>query len=196
MNDTENPNTDPMELLRRHWHDLDIDAAGLDDANREISRRLARGVIAPTQDKICDRLRRRFFLGLALTPLAYLMYATMGIPLWVCVVYAVFGLIMSLLKRGLVRYIGSSRLMELPVAEAYVRALDIRRRRNRLRQLGIGLGVFVIISLLMAIFDSGSQAMLWGAGCGLVFGIIVAVSVCINENRLYRRLIDSLKEEE
>lgn len=196
MKKEEKYTADPLEQLRADWQRVRLDAEGLEATNRILSERLARKKTLTIQDELSARLRRISWVGLAFPPLAFVMFHQLELPLWLCVVYTVFGLVMATLNRILGDYVSSVRLVELPVAEALRRATYIKVRQQQLRALGVAAGLTVVGLLMMELLETANDAVVLGAVAGLVFGLAIGIPRCIKNARLARRLIDSLSPDQ
>ena len=190
-NDTSHDN---LDALRRKWQGLRVDADRLDTANRQAADNMARENPAPLQQRLARRHSRTALVGLLLVPMAYVLYATLEIDIWVCVGYAVFGLVMSVLNRLLADYISERPLAGLPVAEAVRRAVLIRLRQRQIRGTGIVLGLGVLTMLAVTLFDAHGSDILLAMALGLCAGLAVAIPRAVKMARLARRLVDSLHD--
>lgn len=188
--------SDPLEQLRESWQKLSLDAEGLDKTNKMLSEQLARKKTTTIQDDLAARLRRISWIGVAFPPLAFVMFYQLDMPLWLCVTYTVFGLLMASLNRILGDYVSAVRLVELPVAEALRRATYIKVRQQQLRALGVTAAFMVVGLLMMELLETGNDAVVLGAVVGLVAGLAIGIPRCVKNARLARKLVESLSSHE
>lgn len=186
--------TDPLEEMRRKWRDMQVDVAELKTVNERLSQRLASSKVITLQEKLSSQQRMYSWIGLLLLPLAVVMYFAMDMPLWVCVPYALFGLVMSVCGRLLSDYVSEQPLLELPVAEALRRAITFRLRQQQLRIAGFCFGSVVIFLFMFSLFDTNQTSALFGGFIGLAIGLAVSIPRCIRMARMARKLVESLKE--
>jgi len=186
-------NNDSLDTLRRRWQGIRVDSDKLDSANRDVAENITRENPLPLQYRLARRHTRTSFVGLTLVPTAYLLHAVLGLGVWLCVAYAVFGLVMCVFNRLLADYISERPLTEMAVAEAVRRAVLIRLRQRQIRIAGIVMGGAVLAFLGVELFDVHRDDALLGMGCGLVAGLAIAVPRAVRMSRLARRLVASLQ---
>lgn len=192
---TPNPGaTDPLDRLRAQWQQMQPDSGRLSDTNRRLSGLLAATQPSSTQARLCRRLKRFAYIGLAFPLLGWMLFAELEMPLWLCLAYVVYGVVMAALNWLLGAYVNKKVLVELPVAEAIRRASLIKLRQTRLRTAGIVLGTALIWALLADIFARGNDAMTVGALIGLLIGLSIGVPRLIVNARLARKLLRELHD--
>lgn len=187
--------SDPLEELRESWRKLSADSEELDKANKMLSEQLSRKKAVTIQDELSGRLRRISRIGAVFPLLAFVMFYQLDIPLWLCVMYTVFGLVMGALNRILGDYVSAVRLVDLPVADALRRATYIKVRQQQLRALGVTTALMVVGLLMTELLSTGNDAMVLGAAAGLAGGLAIGIPRCIKNARLARRLVESLSQD-
>ncbi len=123
-----------------------------------------------------------------------MLYAVLELNIWICVIYAVFGLVMSILNRLLADYTSEMPLAEMPVAEALRRAVMIRLRQRQIRIGGIIGGAAVLAALAVSLIGAYGSDMLLAMVVGLAAGLAVGIPRAVRMSRMARRLVESLHE--
>ncbi len=185
-----------LEELKRQWQQMSIKVDELSRANDRLADRLAGERVKSMQDRLASNIRRISMFGLLLPILAPMLYAVLHLPMWVCVAYAMFGILMMIVNRMFVRFINSSRLTELPVVDAIERAMVIKIRQQRIRWFGVCMGVAIIALLFYSLPDGNNTEILIGGAVGLLIGGAICVKQACDNARLVRRIINSLREDE
>ena len=193
MNDRNNT-PDGLDAIRRAWQGMRVDQDSLDSAASRAADSIARGNTAPLQSRLARRQRRTAIAGLLMIPLAYMLYAVLELNIWICVIYAVFGLVMSILNRLLADYTSEIPLAEMPVAEALRRAVMIRLRQRQIRIGGIIGGAAVLAALAVSLIGAYGSDMLLAMVVGLAAGLAVGIPRAVRMSRMARRLVESLHE--
>lgn len=183
---------DNIEDLKQQWRKMNVPSDGLDRVNRRIGNRLSSGRVTSLQDRLARRIRRVRWLGLFVVLYSPVIYYTLPVSLTACIIYALFGALMTVLHQLLADYISERPLVELPVAEAIRRAVKIKVYQQQMRAVGICFGAVVIVSLTMCIVHTGQDDMLLGAVIGIILGLCIGIPRCLRNARLARRLVESL----
>lgn len=186
--------TDNLDELRRQWQKISVHDDCLDHANAQISERLAHGHVASLQQTLYKSVRRKIFIGLLLPILAPALYFTLGLPVWICIIYAAFGLLMSLLQYSFAKFINEKDLMSLPVAEAFQRAIIIKIRHKRQHFIGYILGLLLCVTLAWALPDEDKLYLLIAGAIGLIIGLAISIPIMIRDRRLLRQIISTLTQ--
>lgn len=187
-------NNSNLESLRRAWQLSQPDPSRLDAGVSDVADRIARDNPDTLQQTLGRRLRRFSYVGIAMIPLAWLLYDPLGLSWWLAVAYALFGMLMGVLHRVLSDYVLSRRLCELPVAEAVRRAATIRMRQFQLRACGIILGVPLIACMFASFADTNDTSVVVAGVIGLCIGLAVGIPKAVSTVRLARRLAASVGE--
>lgn len=186
--------TDNLDELKRQWQRLSTRCDNLEEANRALSERLAKSKVTSMQEQLANRINSYAGVGFLLPAMSPLLHSTMHLPWWVCVCYALFGLIMAFLSFRFARFIRGKRLIDLPVSDAIRRAMDIKVRQNRIQLIGVIMAVFLLGSMLWCMPEPYNEWIIYGFLTGAVIGLSIGIPRAVKNHRLARRLIDSLKE--
>ena len=182
--------TDNLDDLKKQWQEMSAKLDKLDDANKQLSEQLSKSHVATYQETLSRRIRLTSIVGFLLPLLSFVLYFEIHLPLWICILYAVYGLLMGAVWLWYSYFVGHVSLLSLPLKEAYQRAIKIKERQTQLRILGVVSGVIVLF-LLGYYIDPG----LWIAFLiGAVLGLIVAIIKAISAARLARKMVESLQE--
>lgn len=185
---------DNLDILKQQWQQLSARTQNLEQANRRLAERLAKSRTSSLQERLAARIGRIGWFGLILPILAPLLYYELMMPWWVALIYALFGLAMSIISFFLSEYVRAERLAELPVAEAITRAMKIKERQQQTRYIGIVLGIS-IVALMAFMLPEGPERepIIIGGGIGLMIGLAFGINRCIVNARLAREIVKSLK---
>lgn len=184
---------DPFDDIRHQWQDMTVKVDRLEEANRQLSEKLAESNISSSQNRLAKSALRTMFIGLLLPLLAPMLINICHSPVWVCVVYGAFGLIMALFHFILWKYISHKNLATLPTAEALTRAIKIKLSQTRIRLFGIICGLFVLCAFVATLPDINDPYVLWAVIIGAIIGICISVPRAISTHRLARNIISDLK---
>ncbi|MDO4319289.1 MAG: hypothetical protein Q4C34_01820 [Bacteroidales bacterium] len=183
---------DNIDDLKQQWRKMNVHADDLDRVNRKIGDRLSSGRVSSLQDRLARRIRRVRWIGLFVVLYSPVIYYTLPLSLTACIVYALFGALMTVLHQLLADYISEQPLVELPVADAIRRAVKIKVYQQQMRAVGICFGAVVVMSIIMGLIDAKEEEMLLGAVVGLAIGLCIGIPRCLRNARLARRLVESL----
>lgn len=191
MNDS-----DSLDHLREIWKKAPINTARLDSNARSIEGELGRSRPAGYARILARDYNRMSWFALIViamsVPLKFI-----GCPMWLCVVYALFGLCAVVWNFFLARYISHIDFMTLPVVQSIEKAVRIRMLQRRLLLLSSVLGILVIVPLLKFFYEAEPEhSMFWGGVVGGVLGLIVGVRKEILFFRRSRELLRSLQDEQ
>lgn len=177
-----------LENLKSAWQNLNLRVDRLEEENRRTTEALCRDRAKSAQMKLAESYKRTSYLGLSLPFLSPLCVKILLLPVWVGVIYAVFGLLMAaLLLRSywVTRY---TNFISLPVVDALRDAIKLRRRQNVVTIIGIVLGC-----VLIAAFYAYLEVGVWGFFVGLGLGLIIGVRKQLRQRELIREIEDSLR---
>lgn len=180
-----------IDDIKSNWQSISVDTGAFSRASGSVLGALTEHRISSSQEAIVKMLKTEMCIGLALPLLAVALYAV-SIPLWVCVVYALFGLVGATAKYWLIRY-ARQPIAHLPVAEGVRRAVELRRRIIRVNFAIVGPMLAVVGVLLQSLFESSHEGAFWGGIVGFGIGCFVAYVRVRMMLRRTRRLVESLK---
>lgn len=170
-----------FESLKKTWKTVRNDSARIPDLTRP--------------GRVGRRLRRRFsiliLVALELPLLAISLRCHLGLSIWVCAAYGLFGLIMACLTAVIYRDLNSKKFLSLTVVEAteYVRRIVHKRSKFRIA------GIIMMIPLLATIlyeFYFIDKVMFWSSVIGAVTGLIIGLSIEFRILRDFNRLLESI----
>lgn len=196
MNNERNDMDDELDKLRQQWRQLAVRQSDLEEANRRLSERLRNNRTESMQQSLARRSKAYIWIGLLLPALAPLLYYELHLPVWLCICYAEFGIVMMAFNLRFTIYIRSVQLTSLPVIEAIVRANKIRMTQSRIRMAGIVLGFLLIAAIAYMLPKDDNLPVLLGGALGLIVGLAVSIPRAIANSRLARNLVKSLSDED
>lgn len=184
--------TDNLEELKRQWKQLSARFDNLEETNRRLSERLSRCKVTSLQEQLAAVVGRWGWIGLALPVLSPMLYFDMNLPLWYCILYGVFGLVMMFLSLRFSRYVRSVPLTTLPVAEAIKRATLIKLRQTRMQLVGFVMAMLLIGTGGLLVPEAEREAAVIGAAVGMCIGLAISIPRCVANARLARKIVEEL----
>lgn len=186
---------DNLDILKQQWQQLSARTAALEDANRKLAAELAHSKVTPLQEKLAARISRMGWVSLIMPLLAPLLYYELYMPWWVALLYAVFGLLMSVVNFWLGEYVRERPLAELPVADAIRRASRIKLHQIRQEVIGLSLCFALITTMAICLPDGPErEPMIIGGAVGFVIGMAIGIHRFLANLRLSRQLLASLAD--
>lgn len=117
-----------------------------------------------------------------------------GLPLWIAVIYAAFGVLMSVLSFCFSSYIMRTDVINCPVVQAMKHVVHIRKYQERFRILSILLGSSVLLSMLAVMWQVSEIEIIIGFLVGLIIGLPIAIFKIRRQIRLTRQIQSALEE--
>ena len=190
-------NTPDLDLIKQQWQQLSVKVDNLEQANQRLSDQLARNNAKSYQQRLAGRVKGISWAGLMLPVLAPMLYLSLNMPVWICFVYAIFGVVMCILNRRLSNFILSKNLLEIQATEALQHATAVRLYQKNVRILGSLLAILLLFGMYYVLPPSEHRSyILMGGVVGLVLGLAIAIPRCITNARLARRMAQSLSDPE
>ncbi len=183
-----------LDKLKQDWNSISLKIDRLEEENLEIRRRLCCTNVQTSQQSLARKYTHFSWLGMSLPVLAFLMWHVLETPLWLCIIYSVFGIIQAIAFQCFASYIRHSDYMSMPVAESLRHALIIRKTQFRFLLGSIILGLAVIIPLFRYFFQAGDSSAFIGACIGGVIGGIIGIRKDIEMFRLSKKMINDLRD--
>lgn len=188
-------NTSDLDLIKQQWQQLSVKVDNLERANQRLSDQLARTNAKSFQERLAGRVKRVSWAGLLLPVLAPMLSYSLHMPVWICFVYAIFGIFMCVLNRRLSAFILSKNLLEISATEALQHATAVRLYQKNVRILSALLAILLLFGMYYVLPPSEHQSyILTGGGVGIVLGLCFAIPRCITNARLARRMAQSLTD--
>ena len=188
-------NAPDLDLIKQQWQQLSVKVDNLEQANRRLSDQLARTNAKSFQERLAGRVKRISWAGLLLPVLAPMLYYSLQMPVWICFVYAIFGIFMCILNRRLSTFILSKNLMEISATEALQHATAVRLYQKNVRILSAILAILLLFGMYYVLPPSEHQSyILMGGLVGLIIGLAFAIPRCITNARLARQMAQSLTD--
>lgn len=186
--------TDNLDELRKQWQELSQHTRNLEEANRQLSERMARSKISSTQERLADKIWRWSFIGLVLPVLAPLLHEVTHLPWWYCAMYALFGVLFAAIWWNFANFVRAERLTDMPVAAAIERALIIKLRQQRIRTTAWICGMILLVTGGFLIPVEDRMPALTGGAIGLVIGLAIALPQQFANERMARSMIEDLMD--
>ncbi|MGN0224241.1 MAG: hypothetical protein ACI4AM_09505 [Muribaculaceae bacterium] len=188
-------NTPDLDLIKQQWQQLSVKVDNLEQANQRLSDQLARNNAKSFQERLAGRIKRISWAGLLLPVLAPMLYFSLQMPVWICFIYAIYGIAMCILNRRLSAFILSKNLLEISATEALQHATAVRLYQKNVRILGSLLAILLLFGMYYVLPPSEHQDyILMGGLVGMVLGLAFAIPRCITNARLARRMAQSLTD--
>ncbi len=185
---------DNLEQLKDIWNRTKVDNDRLRQANRQLSEKLAKEKAGSLQDAYARRVRNYSIFALMLPFISPMLCTMLNMPVWVAVVYSLFGVFCSAVNLWLYRYVKACPLVSLPVLQAVTRATKIRYYQIRTRIACIIIGLPIIVILLAMLYNSGDAILIISAFVGLAIGLAIGISKLLTDLSYTRRILAALSE--
>lgn len=185
-----------LEDLRTQWQTMKLDNERLVDANRRLSQQLSAQRASDRQRTLARRYRVTGLVALVMLPLlAFQLHHVAEVPVWICVLYAVLGIVMGALNLWFSVYVGDKDFISRPTCEALEHVRKVLLWQARLRTAGMTIA-FVVLAPLFAHFASLERnvELLVSTGIGLVCGLAIGLTVYRRNRRLAHRMLDDMEE--
>lgn len=183
-----------LEELKNTWQNLNIRVSQLEEDNRRTANALSAGRAQSAQAALAKMYKVSGCAGLLLPGFAPMIVKILGLPLWVAVIYAVFGVLMSILSFCFSAYIMRTDVINCPVVQAMKHVVAIRKYQGRIRIMGIFLGSAVLLSMLAVMLRESEIGLIIGFVGGLIIGLPVAIFKIRRQIRLTRQIQSALEE--
>lgn len=182
-----------LDRLRESWKNTPVNTEHLDAAHRRVEEQLhSRRSVG-----IARKLARGYYTCLIASLVVVVLSVPLfflGLPLWLCILYGGFGVVMGVIYFLFARYISRSDFLTLPVVPAIERAVRIRMLQRRILLCGGVLCLLVLVPMLKFFYDwSAGHEPFWG---GVVGGVIGGCIGCYKEYRFFktsRQLLRSIQ---
>lgn len=171
----------------------------LEIENKLLARKLADSELKSSAEKLADKYRRNVWMGFMLPVIAPSVVIFLKFSLLTAILYAVFGVIMSMLNLMLYRYAKRGLDFTLPVVDTLRNALQLKRMNRLVLLSGIVMGfsligLFAVDLIDLSQGDASYNAMgvLAGMAAGFVVGLPIGIRKTRAQTRLIRQIIDDL----
>lgn len=183
-----------IDDFKESWKALIIDNERLREANKDLSEKLRGQRVDSLQQQLARRVGRYRWISLFLPALAPSVYYVLELPLWFCIAYAFFGILMLVVNYMLFSYINKFQLASMAVCDAQTRAAKIHLAMLRSRLVGILVGMPLIIMMLIYFFNDNDMGIIISAIIGAVAGIIIGAGKMIKDISITRKMQAELRE--
>lgn len=181
-----------IEEIRRNWSNLKIEHEKLQQANVELTRRLATERIRSTQSKLANA-HRIGYIGFLFPFLAVLMHYAFDASIGLCVFYSLFGLVCGAYDLWFMDFVRDQDYISMPVVEAISHATKVVKYQNRATVVGLIAMVVLLVPMFYEMSQFGDMNIVWGGLAGLVIGGTIGTIQCLRNHRYARRLLREIK---
>lgn len=180
-----------LDSLKSSWRNFSISDEKIDAETREATRRIARGKVETSQQRLVAFYQKASIFALCVTALSPNLYYILGCPVWVSVIYGLYGIVMAIVDFWFSEKIRKCNLLSMPVVTALSVIINLRKLQKQLRALGMILG-FPVVGIIIgyAWYLSISDVL-----PGMFAGAIVGAIIGIRKWRQARKLSKSMQEE-
>lgn len=182
-----------LEELKRSWQEMSVRIDKLEEDNRRLTTELAAGKASSAQQRLKKSVRISGCAGIILPVLAPFLVLSLNFPVWVAVIYAFFGIVMSVLDFAFAHYIGKYNYLAMPIVDSLQHAIQIQRYLNYLQSFGIIVGMSVILIMGFFVFRDTEYDIWIGMLVGFIVGIVFGIKKFITIRRDTRMIRDELK---
>lgn len=182
-----------LEQFKAQWQSANIKVDRLNEANRELTQKLASQRAISLKQKLAKKYKRIAIVGLFLPILSIVLYYELSMPIWLCAIYAIFGLVAAYINYDFARFILRTDYISMPIAEAVKHAIKIRvRQRNTMLLLS-----FMALCVLWALFSQVYKIepeLIIACYIGLAIGVIIDIIISTKSFRLSKKILSELEE--
>ncbi len=182
-----------LEELKNKWQSLSIKVEHLEATNRRLAKELCSRRASGVQHRLARSYRWMSMWGLLCVLFAPALYCVIHLPLWLAVIYGLFGLVMAGAYMYFSSYINRCNYISLPMVEAVEHALRIRQLQRQLLLFGICCGLVVIVPFMTLVYQMDSHAAFYGACIGGIVGGIIGIVKEVRFFRMSRQLLAELR---
>ncbi len=182
-----------IDDLRTQWNSLSVRVDRLEQENRRLAAELATGRATTAQQRLSSRYIKHGLMGLLLPLLAPMIVYVLEMPVWVAVLYAIFGLICMTTDFAFSQYIKRTNFAVMPVVVSLENMLNIKKRQRQIQLVFIILGLlFLGLAFFPAMADR--PPLLIGGLVGLVFGLFIGLREYRQKVKLINEVLSQLRE--
>lgn len=182
-----------LDELRNSWQTLSLRVDNLEATNRRLAKELCSERATSVQQRLARSYRFMSVWGFVLLPLAFPLYYVIDMPAWLCVLYAVFGILMGLIYLCFASYISRSNYVSLPMVDAVRHALRVRMMQRRILVGGLVMGLVVIVPFFWILFGKEDPVPFYGACVGGAVGLAIGIQKELKFFRLSRQMLAELR---
>lgn len=187
---------DSLDDLKRQWQEMQVENRRLSELNATLMEKISQGKVQNLQDKLAGSYGKMRFVGLLLPFFAVLIVKDLNLPVWYGVIYALFGVLMSILFILFVNYVKQVELTSLPVTQAVSRAAKIRKMQAQLRIFAVVCATIVLAGFFGLLWYFGASIYVIAGGVvGLIIGLSIAVPRCMRQARAAQKLYEAVNEQ-
>lgn len=172
---------------------MQINAPHLDDEAVRIASNAAYSRAATAKQKLARHYYMVMAGALLLPLLSCLLVTILFLPVWVAILYALFGFVMALLNGLFARYLSRCDMMSQPIVTALSLSERIIHWQNNIFLFGFCSGLTLICLLLYYVYAVSDTDILAGALSGLLIGVIIGVRKYRRQRRLARQIRTELR---
>ncbi len=181
-----------LDQIKNEWSALKIENSTLHQKNIELTHRLVTERVCTNQQRLAKNYRMGY-AGFGFPLLAYLMYMVIGTPVWLCVVYSLFGIVIGCYDVWYMRFVKQTDYTSVPTVEAINHASKVVIYQNRATIYSIIGTLALLAAMFYEIFIISGEEVLLGGIVGAIVGGIFGTIKCIQNHRLARRMLDEIK---
>lgn len=185
--------------LKQSWQQMGARLDRLENEQKLLERRLAGSELKSSAEKLADKYRIDAVLGWILPILAPAIVIVLKFSMLTAILYAVFGVIISMLNIILYRYSRRGLDFSLPVVDTLRNALQLKKLNRLVFFSGIVMacaliGLFGADLMELSRGDASydTDGVLLGMAIGFVVGLPIGIRKTRTQTRLIRRIVDEL----
>ena len=181
-----------LDKIKSEWMSLKVENESLQLKNKELTRRLVEERVVSNQQKLA-RSYRIGYIGLYFPLLALLLYNVIHASVTLCVIYAVYGIILGSFDLWFMNYITKVDYITLPTVDALAHASKVVIYQNWATIASIIAGICVLAPFFYEISLFGDDSIIWGGVIGGIIGGSIGARKCISNHRIARRMLAELR---
>ena len=181
-----------LDKIKAEWAALKIENSDLQRKNIELTRRLATTSVANNQQKLA-RSYRIGYMGFAFPGLAVIMYQLIHASVALCIIYAVYGLILGSFDLWFMRFIKKVDYTTIPTVDALEHVSKVVIYQNWATVASLIAGACVLVPFFYEMSLLHEESVVWGGIVGGIIGGTIGAIKCIKNHRLARQMLAELR---
>lgn len=181
-----------LDEMKSEWLALKVKNETLQQKNKELTRRLVDANVVSNQQKLA-RNYRIGYMGFCFPFLAWMLYELIHLSVTLCIVYAVYGIILGCFDLWFMGFIKKADYVTMPTVDALSHASKVVIYQNWATIASIIACIGVLIPLFYEMSVLGEDSVILGGVIGGIIGGAIGARKCINNHRLARRMLAELR---
>lgn len=182
-----------LDEFKEKWKTVNLRLDKLEENNERLAARLATSRATTAQQKLARTYFLTGIVAFLLPVMSPSLVSVLDLPVWVAVVYAVFGVVMGIANICISKYISRCDYLSMPVVEALRHAVKIQQIQRTGRLAAIIVSVLIISLLGFHLLSHEDPYITVSFVIGLVTGLALGIVKCLKMLRLAKQIQQELR---